>query len=64
MAASNQGLPLVLKKLGGIVALVAGFLVAASGYRSDSIAMIVFGIVLILLGAFLLFRKIEMRNRP
>jgi hypothetical protein len=52
----------VINKLGALVALVFGFLLAAEGYRSGSAWLITAGVALLAVGIILLVLKIVRRN--
>jgi hypothetical protein len=52
----------LVSKLSGLILIVIGFLVAASGYRAESTAYVVGGIVLLALGIGVLVSKIVRRN--
>jgi hypothetical protein len=61
MAVSGETHPLI-NKLGALVAIIFGFLLAAEGYRSTSNWLIVAGVVFIAVGLVLLVLKIVRRN--
>jgi uncharacterized membrane protein len=52
----------LINKLGALVAIIFGFLLAAEGYRSTSNWLIVAGVVFIAVGLVLLVLKIVRRN--
>lgn len=49
-------------KLLGLLCIVLGFLVAASGYRSDAMLYMIAGIVILAIGIGILFSKVSRRN--
>ena len=55
---------LLIKKVGGLFLVVVGFLLAASGLGSDSRALTMFGILMLVGGLALLVLKIMRRNAP
>jgi LPXTG-motif cell wall-anchored protein len=57
----ESGNPL-FNKLGALIAIVFGFLLAAEGYRSASTWLIVAGVAVLAFGLFILVRKIVRRN--
>jgi LPXTG-motif cell wall-anchored protein len=62
MAVSGErGNPL-FNKLGALIALVFGFLLAAEGYRSESTWLIMAGVAVLAFGLVILVRKIVRRN--
>jgi hypothetical protein len=63
MPAEREMSSLVMGKLGGLIFVVVGFLLAAAGYRMDSSGYMSAGVVLIVIGLGLLVRKIAWRNR-
>ena len=63
MATHTAGLPLLLKKLGGLIALILGFLLVASGYRYGSAEFTSVGVALLVLGVVLIAFMIARRNR-
>lgn len=62
MPLENEKSNFLLSKLSGLVLIVVGFLVAASGYRAESTGYIVGGIVLLAIGIAILARKVINRN--
>jgi hypothetical protein len=62
--AKNGDNPISLfKKLGGLIAIILGFLLAAAGYRYGSTEYLTMGIALIALGLVLIVLMIVRRNR-
>ncbi|PSH57469.1 hypothetical protein [Phyllobacterium sophorae] len=62
--AKNGPNPISLfKKLGGLIAIILGFLLTAAGYRYGSTEYLTTGIALIALGLVLIVRMIVRRNR-
>lgn len=62
--AINDGNPISLfKKLSGLIVIILGFLVAASGYRYGSTQYLTLGIALIAIGLVLLVLMIVRRNQ-
>jgi hypothetical protein len=55
---------LLIKKLGGLVLLLFGFLLLAAGYSGGSTGLSVLGMLLLAAGAILLALKIARRNQP
>lgn len=62
MAVSGESDNPLLNKLGALVAIILGFLLAAQGYRSTSNWLMVAGIALLVVGLVILVRKIARRN--
>jgi hypothetical protein len=54
----------LMNKIIGIVFIIVGFLLAASGYRYGTTGTMVGGLVLIGIGVVLLILKIIRRNNP
>ena len=52
----------LLSKLSGLFFIVVGFLIAASGYRSESTGYMIGGIILLAIGIIILVRKVIRRN--
>jgi predicted phage tail protein len=63
MANTGQGPVLLMKKLGGMFALVLGAALAVAGYAAESTEAAVVGVVLLVVGAVLLALKIVRRNQ-
>ncbi|MRG57649.1 hypothetical protein SAMN05428967_3850 [Phyllobacterium sp. YR620] len=62
--ALNDDRPISLfKKLGGLIAIILGFLITASGYRYGSTEFLTIGIAFIALGIILLVLMIVRRNQ-
>ena len=55
---------LLIKKIGGLLLIVVGFVLAASGLGSDSRALTVVGGLVLAAGLALLVLKIMRRNAP
>ena len=55
---------LLVKKLGGVLALALGFLLTATGLRGGYHGLTVIGALLLVTGAVLLVLKIIRRNQP
>ena len=53
----------LISKLGGLVFIILGFLLATAGYRYGHVAYIAGGVVLLAIGVFLVVRKIIQRNQ-
>jgi uncharacterized membrane protein YjjP (DUF1212 family) len=62
MAVSGESGNPLFNKLGALVAIIFGFLLAAEGYRSTSNWLIVTGIAVLVVGLVILVRKIVRRN--
>jgi hypothetical protein len=63
MAADAEGPVLLIKKLGGLLSIILGCLLTASGVAFESTGVTVVGVLLLALGAILLTLKIMRRNR-
>ncbi|WEX86559.1 hypothetical protein PZN02_002858 [Sinorhizobium garamanticum] len=63
MALEDEKSNLFIGKVGGLVFVVIGFLLAASGYRYGSAGYMVAGIVFIAIGIMLLTGKVLRRNQ-
>ena len=66
MAASagmGDGHVLLAKKLGGLILIILGCVLAAGGFEFGSAGTIVFGVLLLALGVVLLVLKIVRRNQ-
>ncbi len=63
MAEYDDKPQLLIKKLGGLVALILGFLIAASGYRYGYPGLVAVGIAFVVVGLVLLVLKIVRRNQ-
>ena len=61
---SAEPSPFLIKKLTAMFALIVGFLVVTLGYWNESRGTIIFGWVLLAIGAALLILKIVRRNNP
>jgi uncharacterized membrane protein YjjP (DUF1212 family) len=55
---------LLIKKMGGMVLLIVGFLLAVLGYTNDSNSLATLGVLLLVGGLVLLVLKIFRRNQP
>jgi hypothetical protein len=55
---------LLMKKMGGPVLLLFGFILAALGYANGSNVLTVTGVLLLVGGIILLVLKIHRRNQP
>ncbi|WGS23438.1 MULTISPECIES: hypothetical protein [unclassified Bradyrhizobium] len=62
-AHASDGQLLLLKKLGGLVAIILGCLLTAVGATFESAGTFVIGLLLLVLGAVLLTLKIVRRNQ-
>jgi hypothetical protein len=62
MAVSGERTHPLINKLGALIALVFGFLLAAEGYRSESTWLILAGIAALAIGVVILVMKIVRRN--
>jgi len=62
VAQASDGHVLLLKKLGGLIAIIAGFLLTAIGVTFESGGMTFFGVLCLVLGIGLLALKIIRRN--
>lgn len=63
MAVSGDQPVSLLKKLSGLIVILLGFLLTASGYRSGSTEYLTLGIALIAIGLVLLVLMIIRRNQ-
>ncbi|MBP1296597.1 hypothetical protein [Bradyrhizobium elkanii] len=63
VARASDGQLLLVKKLGGLIAIVVGCLLTAIGVTFESTGTIVVGVLLLVLGAALLTLKIMRRNQ-
>jgi Na+/melibiose symporter-like transporter len=63
MAAIDDKPISLFKKLGGLIAIILGFLLAAVGYRDGSTEYLTLGIVLIAIGLVLIVLMIVRRNQ-
>ena len=63
MAAVNDKPISLFKKLGGLIAIILGFLLAAVAYREGSTEYLTLGIVLIAIGLVLIVLMIVRRNQ-
>ncbi|MBR1160553.1 MULTISPECIES: hypothetical protein [Bradyrhizobium] len=63
VARASDGQLLLVKKLGGLIAIVVGCLLTAIGVTFESTSTIVVGVLLLVLGAALLTLKIMRRNQ-
>lgn len=63
MAAAGKEPAFLIKKLGGVVLLLLGLLIAGVGFSDRSIALIILGVLLLLAGLGLLMAKIVRRNQ-
>jgi uncharacterized membrane protein YjjP (DUF1212 family) len=54
---------LLIKKMGGLVLLLFGFVLAALGYANESNGIIILGVLLLIGGMVLLVLKIYRRNQ-
>jgi len=62
MPLENEKSSLLVSKLSGLILIIVGFLLVASGYRADSTGYAVGGIVLIGIGIAILISKVVRRN--
>ena len=62
VAQTSDGHVLLVKKLGGLIAIVVGCLLTAVGVTFESGGMSFFGVLFLVLGAGLLVLKIVKRN--
>jgi hypothetical protein len=60
---TDEGPLLLVKKLGGLVLVVLGFVVMATGVSSESTGLVVFGTLVLVAGAILLALKVIRRNQ-
>ncbi|KRQ12367.1 hypothetical protein AOQ73_03980 [Bradyrhizobium pachyrhizi] len=63
VARASDGQLLLVKKLGGLIAIVVGCLLTAVGVTFESTSTTVVGVLLLVLGAALLTLKIMRRNQ-
>jgi len=63
VARASDGQLLLVKKLGGLIAIVVGCLLTAVGVTFESTSTIVVGVLFLVLGAVLLTLKIMRRNQ-
>lgn len=63
VARTSDGQFLLVKKLGGLVAIVVGCLLTAVGVTFESTSTTVVGVLFLVLGAVLLTLKIMRRNQ-
>ncbi|WP_338689770.1 hypothetical protein V5279_27240 [Bradyrhizobium sp. 26S5] len=63
VARASDGQLLLVKKLGGLIAIVLGCLLTAVGVTFESTSTIVVGLLFLVLGAVLLTLKIMRRNQ-
>ena len=63
VASANDGHVLLVKKLGGLIAVIIGCLLTAVGVTFESTSTIVVGVLVLALGAVLLTLKIIRRNQ-
>ena len=61
-AQTDEGSILLIKKLGGLLLVVLGFIVMAAGISTDSTGFVVLGTLVLVAGAILLALKIIRRN--
>jgi hypothetical protein len=59
---TDEGSILLIKKLGGLLLVVLGFIVMAAGISADSTGFVVLGTLVLVAGAILLALKIIRRN--
>ena len=52
----------LISKLSGLLLIVIGFLLAASGYRADSTGYIIAGVIILAVGIALIVSKVIRRN--
>lgn len=62
MTVSGERTHPMINKLGALIVLVFGFLLAAEGYRSGSTWLIVAGVAALAIGIVMLVMKIVRRN--
>ncbi len=60
--ALEDGKRFLIGKLLGLLCIVVGFLIAASGYRSDAFMYMIAGIVILAIGIGILLSKVSRRN--
>lgn len=63
VARASDGQLLLVKKLGGLIAILVGCLLTAVGVTFESTSTTVVGVLLLVLGAALLTLKIMRRNQ-
>ncbi|WP_331371290.1 hypothetical protein [Sinorhizobium chiapasense] len=63
MALEEEKSNLFFGKVGGLIFVVIGFLLAASGYRYGAAGYMIAGIVFIAIGIMLLMGKVLRRNQ-
>ncbi|MBZ9655978.1 hypothetical protein [Phyllobacterium lublinensis] len=63
MAVNGNNQVSLFKKLGGLIVIILGFLITASGYRYGSTEYLTLGIALIGIGLVLLVLMIVRRNQ-
>jgi hypothetical protein len=63
VASTSDGQFLLVKKLGGLVAIIIGCLLTAIGMAYESAGTTTVGVALLVLGAVLLVLKIMRRNQ-
>jgi uncharacterized membrane protein HdeD (DUF308 family) len=63
MAVHTEQFHPLINKLAGLVAIILGFLIMASGYRYGSTGTIIIGIAIIVAGLAFLVLKIVRRNQ-
>ncbi|MCA1396788.1 hypothetical protein AB7M47_005124 [Bradyrhizobium elkanii] len=63
VARASDGQLLLVKKLGGLIAILVGCLLTAVGVTFESTSTIVVGVLFLVLGAALLTLKIMRRNQ-
>ncbi|MDQ2632865.1 MAG: hypothetical protein M3Y43_08275 [Pseudomonadota bacterium] len=62
MSLENEKTNFFVSKLSGLILIVVGFVVAASGYRAESTPYLTGGIVLLAIGIALIVAKVIRRN--
>ncbi|MEQ1944066.1 hypothetical protein ABMA32_16750 [Mesorhizobium sp. VNQ89] len=60
--ALEDGKRFLIGKLVGVLCIILGFLVAASGYRSDAMLYMIAGVVILAIGIGILMSKVARRN--
>jgi hypothetical protein len=60
---AGEGIVLFVKKLGGLISIVFGFLLTAGGIELNSVGVTILGVLFLALGAILLTLKIMRRNQ-
>lgn len=63
VAQTSDGHVLLTKKLGGLIAIIFGFLLTAVGVTFEYTGMTILGVLFLALGAVLLVLKIVRRNQ-